>query len=675
MRGQLKQNLVKLLVPLGFSCFLLAVLLCGLAQVTEAEPGMSSAVKSQEMAHPGRLDYRTGVSICQQTENLVPNPYFERDGKPWADHWYEGGPAICSFTYVNPGYRSEVAAQINASAPRDEVCKLFTPMQEITVTGGRSFDYSAWTQAILSSGDAYLRVTFWDQQGEYLGEAHTTSVADTHGKWVKVTGSVTPTADARYARAEPVLPGPSVGWVRFDDIFLGLATCLEISKRDDPDPVEPGHELTYTIVYSNTGREKATDVEITETYDKYVDFERAQPHPNKGNTVWEFSELLAGASGTITLVVQVEDAARDHVSLVNCVEIDSDETVKHVSTCIPTHMITDGCAIAIFPSEAQKTVEPGDATDYRLTLYNVGSCDGRAYLTATSSQGWDVTIAPSTTYTLPSDGGAEEVTVSPIVPWNTGSVTDVTFITATLACESPCTDTVVATATVTTIVSVESRQVYLPLVLRRWPPPPTLQLIDNPGGVGSYNICWTADWGNLYVLEEAKDSAFTGAVEAYTGGDTCCGITGRGAARYHYRVKALTGSLCSCWSNAKWVDVLWEAEPNDDALTEANGSIVSGLTYLGTFTSTTDAKDYFYFDLPITHSVEIWLTRIPAGNNYDLALRDASLVPPIGQSRSPNNADEHILAPGLLPKRYYVQVYWRSGVGCPQPYHLRVVYQ
>jgi hypothetical protein len=120
----------------------------------------------------------------------------------------------------------------------------------------------------------------------------------------------------------------------------------------------------------------------------------------------------------------------------------------------------------------------------------------------------------------------------------------------------------------------------------------------------------------------------------------------------------------------------WEQEPNDDALTQANGPIVSGQTYYGTLSSASDVKDYFYFDLSTPHTVEIWLTNIPAGHDYHLCLRDANLVPEIKCSANSGNADEHILVSGLTAgERYYVQVYNASRTGSSQPYHLRTVYQ
>jgi hypothetical protein len=127
------------------------------------------------------------------------------------------------------------------------------------------------------------------------------------------------------------------------------------------------------------------------------------------------------------------------------------------------------------------------------------------------------------------------------------------------------------------------------------------------------------------------------------------------------------------------VDVLWEKEPNDRAPEQANGALISDLTYFGSFANDSDINDYFYFDLLAPARVELWLRNIPEGHNFDLVLRDNALNA-VGYSGRLGNADEQIIAPSpeagsTLPEgRYFVQVFHRSTGGSPQPYHLQVTY-
>jgi hypothetical protein len=115
----------------------------------------------------------------------------------------------------------------------------------------------------------------------------------------------------------------------------------------------------------------------------------------------------------------------------------------------------------------------------------------------------------------------------------------------------------------------------------------------------------------------------------------------------------------------------WEQEPNGTSAL-ASGPIISDLLYYGTM-PVGDTNDYFYFDLSTSDDVELWLTNIPGGCDYDLVLRDASLTQ-VGYSGNVGSVDEHVTTGVLSAGRYYVQVYHRSAAGSSEPYHLRAVY-
>jgi hypothetical protein len=455
MKERWKKGLAWPLLPFVLSFLLLVVLLCGLSQATEAEPAILSA--SQERVRPSLLDYQIGVSVCQQAANQVPTPGFERGGgNPWKPYdWYEDGP--CIFSYDDPGPDSDRSARI-AGTLSGENCKLRTRTDWIRVEPGRSYDYSALIKADLLEGDAYLRICFWSWQDDppgwrSEGDAYTRQVTDTDGAWVEVSGSVTASVRAQYARIEATLTGPSAGSVWFDDIYWGLATCLEIIKSVDPPTATRGEPLTYTIVYSNTGREKATDVQVIETY-KYVDFSNAEPFPDLSTNIWEIPTLSAGFTGTVTVWVRVQnDIDKNLAWIFNDFLIRSEE-VELVTGTLPIPFYPNGgCKILLHLPLAEKPGEPGYQTDYGLNLENAGVCDGTVSLAAKSSRDWDVITPPTT---IPLDSGESKwVTVSPVVPPDApGGTIDTTFITATLACGSPCTETTTATATevITTIV-------------------------------------------------------------------------------------------------------------------------------------------------------------------------------------------------------------------------------
>ena len=219
--------------------------------------------------------------------------------------------------------------------------------------------------------------------------------------------------------------------------------------------------------------------------------------------------------------------------------------------------------------------------------------------------------------------------------------------------------------------------VYLPFAARYWPPipaTPALNVINNPEGDGNYTVSWSdAERATAYVLQESNTSDFSDAVQVYSGTETTLSFSDRGPTRYYYRVQARNIFANSAWSDVRSVDVVWEKEPNDDALTQANGPLVSELTYYGHFPSGADRQDYFFIYLQSAQIVELWLSNIAPGQDYDLTLRNTALQV-VGHSGELGNANEHIRTVTLPAGWYYIQIYNRSGSGSTQAYHLRVAY-
>ncbi|MBN1889184.1 MAG: hypothetical protein JW850_14420, partial [Thermoflexales bacterium] len=210
---------------------------------------------------------------------------------------------------------------------------------------------------------------------------------------------------------------------------------------------------------------------------------------------------------------------------------------------------------------------------------------------------------------------------------------------------------------------------------------PVLRAIDNLDWDGNYVVSWeTTELASGYILQEAVKTSLPSEgdfAQIYAGENNSYSANGKGPTRYYYRVQANNSCGQSAWSNPlQYADVQWEKEPNDDARTQANGPVVSGVFYYGTFPDqASSGKDYFYFHLDVEHSVTIDLTNIPLGQDYDLALWDTTFASPVVYSDKKGNADEHIQTGVLSPGRYYIQVYHNNSGGSTQLYHLRVVYR
>lgn len=225
-------------------------------------------------------------------------------------------------------------------------------------------------------------------------------------------------------------------------------------------------------------------------------------------------------------------------------------------------------------------------------------------------------------------------------------------------------------------VTPKPKTIYLPLLLNRPAAnllTPTLGPIASPEANPAYTLRWSGVPGaTSYVLERATSPAFGDAIQIYPGAATEYIAASQGIATYHYRVKARSAAGDSLWSNAQAVQVRWEVEPNGEAVDATrNGPLQAGPEHFGVLNAADDrGNDYFYFDLTSARSVELWLTHMAGGQDFNLALRNASLeIVPKGFSGNPANADEHI-ATGQLPAgRYYVQVSRVAG-DSSQPYHL-----
>jgi hypothetical protein len=130
--------------------------------------------------------------------------------------------------------------------------------------------------------------------------------------------------------------------------------------------------------------------------------------------------------------------------------------------------------------------------------------------------------------------------------------------------------------------------IYLPLVMRRWPPipyTPVLNPISNPDGDGNYTVSWNAaDLANTYTLWEDDNASFSSPTTRYNSYGTSWNASGKATGTYYYQVKANNSWGSSGWSNVRSVTVQSSCIPDppgesdniNDALTVCSGQTVSG---------------------------------------------------------------------------------------------------
>lgn len=225
-----------------------------------------------------------------------------------------------------------------------------------------------------------------------------------------------------------------------------------------------------------------------------------------------------------------------------------------------------------------KEAAPGGNITYDHVLTNTGTTTDTFSVDVTSTQGWPVGLLsetyPTERQALTLELGPQISTalqVSLTVPVHASSVTEVTLITATSQLSPTVQDTAIDTTRVPATV-------YLPLMMRRWPPipyQPTLNPISNPDRDGAYTVSWTEQptrHADIYVLQEATNITFTSDVrQACRTTRQSCNVTGRPAGTYYYRVRGHNTWGDGPYSEVQSVIVLPPATPVIDPIANDDG--------------------------------------------------------------------------------------------------------
>jgi hypothetical protein len=116
-------------------------------------------------------------------------------------------------------------------------------------------------------------------------------------------------------------------------------------------------------------------------------------------------------------------------------------------------------------------------------------------------------------------------------------------------------------------------------------------------------------------------------------------------------------------------------EPND-TLAQAYGPLASNQVYQAYIWDAGDRNDFYHFTPASGAPVQIALTNIPAGCDFDLYVYyDAGAPKFVAESANTGNKDESITFTPTAGRKYYVWVYRYVGSSGQQPYRLKVVYQ
>jgi uncharacterized repeat protein (TIGR01451 family) len=303
---------------------------------------------------------------------------------------------------------------------------------------------------------------------------------------------------------------------------------LTLTKTVSNDTPNPGQLITFTIVVANSGGRDATGALISDTLPNSLTFAGSVivDPPSTGTTgippiLVSDMTITTGANITITfpVTVNLDTTGRPltNTASVACTEV-ATPVIGSVVITVDDIPIADLSAVNSSPTKL------GDAT----------------FFTATIAAGTRVTYA-----WFFGDGGK-----------GTGDTVSHTYNAIGNYTVVVTASNSVSAVTATTVVDVTPAVIYLPLVLRRWPPipyAPVLNAIDNADGDDNYTVSWTEQPSRLaitYTLQEATDAAFTADLrEVCTTEQQSCVVSDKQAGTYYYRVRGHNTWGYGAWSN------------------------------------------------------------------------------------------------------------------------------
>jgi len=166
---------------------------------------------------------------------------------------------------------------------------------------------------------------------------------------------------------------------------------LTVTKDDGGATAVPGSQVTYTITVTNQGTDTASDVIVTDTLPPSgIAFNPGASTSGAiqgaGTVTWNFGTILAGATETITVVLDVDDPAPANLELLtNSVEVDFNEQISGEDpTDEPGDVEDNNDDSEPTPLSAQPILEitkddgvvdvlPGDNLTYTITVTNSGN--------------------------------------------------------------------------------------------------------------------------------------------------------------------------------------------------------------------------------------------------------------------------------------------------------------
>lgn len=265
-----------------------------------------------------------------------------------------------------------------------------------------------------------------------------------------------------------------------------LASDLQVTKADSPDPVLAGQDLTYTLSVTNNGPDAipvGEDIVIQDTLPAgyAVTASSGDGSYDIGTNVWTISGGLAsGATATIQLTVPVPSSEADGAVLSNTAAItsthpDTDNTNDSDTVTTTVSRLTD---LSVTVADVPDPVTAGGSVAYTVTLTNNGPSDASG-VTVNIAETFPVGVtegsgipsvgtwsSPTWTVGALAAGVSATLTLNVNVAANATDGTDVISVTATASGAE--TDGNPANNTATANTSIQARAATAIPTLHEW---------------------------------------------------------------------------------------------------------------------------------------------------------------------------------------------------------------
>ncbi len=152
---------------------------------------------------------------------------------------------------------------------------------------------------------------------------------------------------------------------------------LSITKSDNPDPVLPGQNLTYTITVNNAGPSDAQNVVVTDTLPPEVIFVSTNGCAGDPNGVptCDLGTIAAGENKQYTVTVTVNMGATGTLTNNASVTSDTADPVPGNNSVSEDTTVNASADLAITKSDSPDPVVAGQTLTYTVTVSNAGPSD------------------------------------------------------------------------------------------------------------------------------------------------------------------------------------------------------------------------------------------------------------------------------------------------------------